>query len=154
MSFQGKVTRLKRKVHDATAPTHWAEGMNFDPDLVESFVDVDLQTELRAGKVQFPHCDSGVLHAPNECEYCDHHPEWQYLRHIWGINFTGHKDPSKIQCPAERVRPLDTIEGWGGNVPTNGRPVDPKEIAATTERLLALLEQLQALSSDLPDQGS
>jgi hypothetical protein len=39
---------------------------------------------------QFPHCDSRILHAPSECEYCDRHPEWQELREAWGIAFTGH----------------------------------------------------------------
>lgn len=86
--------------------------------------------------MQFPHCDPKILHAPNECEFCDKHPKWQKLRETWGINFTGKNDPDKIKCPAEQARPLDTIERWGGNVAykeeteepkmctTSGRPVD------------------------------
>ena len=137
-----------------------------DWTLVESWTDVNLQEELRNGEVQFPHCDSSVLHAPGECEYCDRHKDWQILRHMWGINFTGHKDPTKIPCPAERFRTTESIESWGGNVPVqNGQyapRVDPQEIAETTERLLALLERIQnskatledEISLDLPDQDS
>lgn len=76
---------------------------------------------------QFPHCDSRVLHAPNECQYCDRHPEWQELRKTWGISFTGHsyknnklaKDEygDTLQpCPAEAARGMESINGWGGNV--------------------------------------
>lgn len=39
--------------------------------------------------MQFPHCDSRVLHEPGVCEYCDDHPDWQTLRRAWGIAFTG-----------------------------------------------------------------
>ena len=39
---------------------------------------------------QFPHCDTRVLHAPGECEFCDGQPVWQALRRAWGIAFTGH----------------------------------------------------------------
>lgn len=135
---------------------------NTDWSLVESWTDVNLGEQLRAGTVpQFPHCDSAVLHAPGECEYCDKHEEWQILRHMWGINYTGHNDPTKQQCPAEKHRSLANIEAWGGNVPTqNGQyapVVDPAELAATADRLLELLEQIQAsqaISSDRQDQGS
>jgi hypothetical protein len=67
--------------------------------------------------VQFPHCDSRVLHRPGECEYCDRHPEWQQLREVWGINFTGGTDPKKAPCPATRDRDVATIHRWGGNRP-------------------------------------
>lgn len=40
---------------------------------------------------QFPHCDSRILHAPGECEFCDRRSEWQELREAWGIAFTGHQ---------------------------------------------------------------
>ncbi|HET6372995.1 MAG TPA: hypothetical protein VFG76_06795 [Candidatus Polarisedimenticolia bacterium] len=66
---------------------------------------------------QFPHCDALVLHAPGACPYCDRHPDWQQLRQMWGINFTGEHDSSKIACPAERRRSLDTINRWPGNRP-------------------------------------
>ncbi len=77
---------------------------------------------------QTPHCDARVLHAPNECRYCDKHPEWQELRKIWGIAFTGHSydkngKPAKDEygdilqpCPAEADRGMESINGWGGNV--------------------------------------
>lgn len=73
---------------------------------------------------QFPHCDPRILHRQNSCEYCDMYPEWQKLREIWGIAFTGHStDESKmypdhglIPCPSEWSRPLSVINKWGGNV--------------------------------------
>lgn len=63
----------------------------------------------------FPHCDSNVLHAPGECIYCDARAEWQELRAMWGINFTGHEDADKSPCPSLRFRALDIIEKWPGN---------------------------------------
>ena len=63
-------------------------------------------------KAPFPHCDSNVLHAPSECEYCDHYPEEQENRIKNNINFTGHGND-----PATDVRPLTTIYRWAGNVP-------------------------------------
>lgn len=64
----------------------------------------------------YPHCDANVLHAPGECIYCDHYPIAQKLRIEQKINFTGHYDPDKVLCPAERSRPLDTINRWHGNI--------------------------------------
>jgi hypothetical protein len=64
------------------------------------------------------HCDQRVLHAPEDnCQVCNGHPEWQQLREMWGINFTGHRDPDKLPCPAEVERPLRSINLWYGNVP-------------------------------------
>lgn len=69
-----------------------------------------------------PHCDQRVLHAPGECQYCDHYPEWQELRTYWGIAFTGH-DPilnkehprlSQVPCPSE-IRGREDINHWPGN---------------------------------------
>jgi hypothetical protein len=79
---------------------------------------------------QAPHCDSKVLHKPGECQYCDMHPEWQELREMWGIAFTGHSDEkisytdfdgnkvekSLIPCPSEWDRPVEIINKWGGNI--------------------------------------
>lgn len=68
---------------------------------------------------QFPHCDSRVLHAPGECEYCDRHPEWQLLRMAWGIAFTGYEpetEKNELPDPATVARPLSIINRWGGNV--------------------------------------
>jgi hypothetical protein len=78
---------------------------------------------------QTPHCDGKVLHAPGECEYCDMHPDWQELREMWGIAFTGHSheiitykdwEGKEVQtilipCPSELDRPLDVIEAWPRN---------------------------------------
>ena len=63
-----------------------------------------------------PHCDSNVLHAPGQCEYCDERPDLQEFRLLHGINFTGQFDPSKLLCPAEAKRDLHIIERWGGNI--------------------------------------
>jgi hypothetical protein len=73
--------------------------------------------------IRFPHCDPRVLHAPNECEYCDAHEDWQTLREMWGINFTGHNKIETeygtpyLPCPSEAARPLGNINQWDGNVP-------------------------------------
>lgn len=79
---------------------------------------------------QFPHCDPRVLHAPEDnCEFCNHHPDWQELRKYWRIAFTGHSYDENgslfadeygnlIQpCPAEVVRGIKSINSWGGNIP-------------------------------------
>lgn len=63
----------------------------------------------------YPHCDSRVLHAPGECEYCDLYPEMQAERVDAGVNFTGHDDRGKAPCPATQVRSLETINRWPGN---------------------------------------
>lgn len=87
----------------------------------------------------FPHCDSAVLHAPGECEYCDRHPDWQALRLVWGIAFTGHAptdvDPTYAQagrqlpCPSDARRGIGQAHTWGGNRPTN---VDPAQLPEET----------------------
>lgn len=64
-----------------------------------------------------PHCDPRVLHAPGECKHCDKYPDWQGVRELWVINFTRHRDPEKLVCPAETRRTVGVIELWGGNVP-------------------------------------
>jgi hypothetical protein len=82
---------------------------------------------------QTPHCDGKVLHAPEDnCDYCNAHPEWQELRQMWGIAFTGHSedtvkafdfqtqkeyDKKLIPCPSEWDRPLDVINKWPRNTP-------------------------------------
>lgn len=73
----------------------------------------------------FPHCDQNVLHAPNECEFCDMYPEAQDKRIVDGVNFTGQSDPNKTQCPAEARRKVEIIHGWYGNTPKN--PWKPKK---------------------------
>lgn len=65
---------------------------------------------------QFPHCDGRILHSPNECEYCDMHPEWQELRIAWGIAFTGYEpEGTELPCPADHARG-DSHKKWRGNV--------------------------------------
>lgn len=73
-----------------------------------------------------PHCDSRVLHAPGECEYCDKYPEWQRAREMWGIAFTGHRpEDGELPCPSEVQRDLDTINAWHGNRPSPLVPASP-----------------------------
>jgi hypothetical protein len=77
---------------------------------------------------QFPHCDPRVLHAPEDnCEFCNMHPEWQELREMWGIAFTGHsydengksrsdeRGGTILPCPAEFNRGMNSVNGWHGN---------------------------------------
>lgn len=94
---------------------------------------------------QFPHCDSNVLHAPGECKYCDMHPQEQIQRAFSGINFTGHYDDDKELCPAERVRPIDTIEKWHGNV-----PMTPEQEAIDDEYWADFERQLRELHPTAP----
>lgn len=66
---------------------------------------------------QFPHCDQRILHAPEECEVCDRHPDWQALRSAWGIAFTGYQPEGKeLPDPATYARG-EVINNWIGNVP-------------------------------------
>lgn len=76
-----------------------------------------MDTDPIVHRAAFPHCDSRVLHAPGECKHCDRYPDWQRLRETYLVNFTGKNEPGKTQCPAERQRPLATINRWGGNRP-------------------------------------
>lgn len=67
-----------------------------------------------------PHCDSKVLHAPGECRYCDEHEDWQALRTIWRIAFTGHPPATGEQpCPSDAARGLHGAHCWAGNRPSN-----------------------------------
>lgn len=62
-----------------------------------------------------PHCDSAVLHAPGECRFCDQYPDWQELRQLWRINFTGHMQDRKTPCPSVWFRDPLVRDLWGGN---------------------------------------
>lgn len=63
----------------------------------------------------FPHCDPRILHAPGECEVCDKHFEWQQLRNMWGIAFTGYEPEGiELPCPADHARG-DQHTQWEGN---------------------------------------
>jgi hypothetical protein len=108
-----------------------------------------------------PHCDQKVIHAPKTCEICDKFPEWQELREVWGINFTGENDANKIQCPSETRRPLEIIEKWGGNRPvhsptvetTNGKPVEEVLDAQRTQKEEGQHEGYLVLSKEERDKG-
>jgi len=68
------------------------------------------------GQATMPHCDERVLHAPGECHYCDEHPDWQALRALWGIAFTGHRPgPDQMACPSDFRRGLNGADVWPGN---------------------------------------
>lgn len=71
--------------------------------------------------ITFPHCDAAVLHSPSQnCKYCND-SGLQEVRRAWNIAFTGEEPVGdQTQCPAERARPVEVIERWGGNVPTSG----------------------------------
>lgn len=66
-----------------------------------------------------PHCDRLVLHAPGECDFCDHYPSFQRRRILDGVRFTGHSDTGgdTVSCPSEVYRPSNVIHLWGGNRP-------------------------------------
>lgn len=73
--------------------------------------------------VTAPHCDPSVLHAPGYCAHCDTQPNWQALRGLWGIAFTGQIPASnQVPCPSDQRRGTGGAHTWGGNRPTN---VDP-----------------------------
>lgn len=68
-----------------------------------------------------PHCDSFVLHAPGECEYCDRYPVLQVARQRLNIAYTMHTPVyGERPCPATLLRPVEKINRWGGNVPQGG----------------------------------
>jgi hypothetical protein len=71
------------------------------------------QDDIREEDIM-PHCDTRILHAPGECQYCDGRPDLQKARERMGINFTGHKEEGKGPCPADSIRG-DTHTEWGGN---------------------------------------
>lgn len=59
---------------------------------------------------EFPHSDHKVLHAPGECDACDTYPEWQELRRVWGIAYTGRtpgSPESLLPCPSD-------FQAWQG----------------------------------------
>lgn len=68
---------------------------------------------------QMPHCDQLILHKPTTCEVCDARQDWQALRVMYGINFTGENDPDKSPCPSEKLRATYLAHRWPGNRPTN-----------------------------------
>lgn len=66
--------------------------------------------------MKYPHCDSRILHAPGECEYCDLYPVAQELRVRDWVAFTGHAPVGfQTPCPADIARGPDSYNQWGGN---------------------------------------
>lgn len=70
------------------------------------------------GRAYAPHCDSSVLHAPGQCAYCDHYPDWQAYRQVARIAFTG-QDPKddEVACPSDQRRGPAGAHVWRGNRP-------------------------------------
>lgn len=76
-------------------------------------------------RAAFPHCDTRILHAPGECQYCDGYSDWQELRKLWGIAFTSHAPETtewgtELPCPADANRPPNSPSDhrqWPGNTP-------------------------------------
>lgn len=74
---------------------------------------------LEDGRAFAPHCDQRILHKNGECWACDLYPDWQQLRELWGIAFTGHEpDGEQVACPADQMRPPGSPSDhrrWFGN---------------------------------------
>jgi hypothetical protein len=66
-------------------------------------------------QAQMPHCDAAILHAPGQCQYCDAFPEWQRLRQMWRINFTGQLEIECCPCPSTWSRSPADRDLWTGN---------------------------------------
>lgn len=77
----------------------------------------------RGERAYAPHCDQRVLHAPDDCLFCDHYPDWQTHRQVAGIAFTGQDPgPDRQPCPSDAARGRGGAHVWGGNVPQPGGP--------------------------------
>lgn len=95
-----------------------------------------------------PHCDSSVLHAPGECQFCDQYPDWQAYRERARINFTGQDDPKKAPCPSTHFRPVEIVHRWYGNRPNPAGELPDFELTETgqdsdtwADRFVAWLER-------------
>jgi hypothetical protein len=71
-------------------------------------------------RIQFPHCDPRILHAPGECKYCDE-SGLQEVREAWNIAFSGQVVRGKTPCPADQARGSNSYNRWPGN---QARPSD------------------------------
>lgn len=63
---------------------------------------------------RFPHCDSKILHLPEECVYCADCAWLQEERARVDVSNTGHANRS-WPCPADRARASEVYNRWGGN---------------------------------------
>lgn len=74
---------------------------------------------MRVDAERFPHCDTYVLHAPGECDFCDMHPERQADRTARRVAFTGHAPfDNEEPCPSDARRGRAGAHVWPGNRPT------------------------------------
>lgn len=84
-------------------------------DALDMFQAAQRQSEAYRLLGQFPHCDPRVLHAPGQCEFCDRHPEWQAMRLVCGICYTGYvPDGTELPDPATHARGA-RLNAWYGN---------------------------------------
>ena len=79
---------------------------------------------MNVDDLQPPHCDQDILHEPGSCRFCDEKPEWQALRQLWGICFTGQEPEivthgnhhyQMIACPSDIRRLGGVADRWPGN---------------------------------------
>lgn len=86
-----------------------------NPEEHDAWLAAEIERLAKSGeRAPYPHCDGNILHAPGTCQVCDHYPERHAARRQAGVNFTGEHTEGLALCPAERARPLQTIERWGG----------------------------------------
>lgn len=83
-----------------------------------------------------PHCDSRILHTPEECDFCRDAAPLQAERERLGVSNTG-KTNRKYPCPADQARSPKDYHAWGGNRPKTFEQVE-EEAAAFAERLKEL----------------
>lgn len=62
----------------------------------------------------FPHCDSRILHLPEECRYCAMFTALQEERAAKDISNTGHQN-RRWTCPADEARTPEQYNAWSGN---------------------------------------
>ncbi|MBV9125688.1 MAG: hypothetical protein JO112_20250 [Planctomycetes bacterium] len=63
---------------------------------------------------QFPHCDSLILHHPDQCEYCAKCDALQQERIALDISNTGMLNRRWV-CPADVRRSPEQYDAWAGN---------------------------------------
>lgn len=64
-----------------------------------------------------PHCDSRILHLPEECGYCADATVLQEERARLGISNSGHVN-RQWPCPADQARSKAQYSLWPGNRPS------------------------------------